>query len=134
MNGRRWPVVPRPKAIINLGWAAWKNKDLEAAYKHGARLLQLDENNPMYAFRGEYRSSRGAVGCLEIGPAALDLLGKDKDASLIRQLYLTCAATRGVAVLTVLLRDFPDNQQIIFLADFSTVWTVKPRRWCSLIG
>ena len=123
-----WKVLagrtpPDQKSIINLGWAAWKDKDLDAAYAYGKRLLQLDAKNPTYLkFVGNVQLERGEpVDALRLAQRALDFMGPDKDASLLKAkaLYNLQRDKEAMAVLTELLREYPDNQQILFsMADF----------------
>lgn len=116
-------IPPDQKAIINLGWAAWKDRDVELAYKYGKRLLELDDKNPTYLkFMANLQVERGDhLDGLRLAQRALDILGKDKDASLIKAkaLFNLRRDKEAMAVLTELLRDYPDNQQILFhMADF----------------
>ena len=114
---------PDQKSIINLGWAAWKDKDLDAAYAYGKRLLTLEPQNATYLkFVGNVQLERGyPVDSLRMAQGALDALGKDKDASLLKAkaLYNLQRDKEAMAVLGELLREYPDNQQILFsMAEF----------------
>jgi tetratricopeptide (TPR) repeat protein len=111
------------KAMINLGWASWKNRDLEAAYKYGDQLLLLDPRNTTYLrFVANVQIERGdQADALRMAQRALEISGRDKDASLIKAkaLFNLRRDKEAMAVLTELFKSYPEDQRIVFhMADF----------------
>jgi tetratricopeptide (TPR) repeat protein len=114
---------PDQKSLINLGWDAAKRRDFDGAWAYGKRLLRLDPKNPTYMkFVGNVQLERGdGVDALRLAQRALDALGPDKDASLLKAkaLFLLMRDKEATAVLTALLKSYPDDRQIVFnMADF----------------
>ncbi len=114
---------PDQKSIINLGWAAWQDKALEEAYKYGMWLLKLDPENPTYLkFVGSVQLERGQPpDALRLAQHALDILGEDKDAALIKAkaLFNLHRDREAMAVLRDLITRYPQDQRIVFsMADF----------------
>jgi len=114
---------PDQKSIINLGWAAWKDRDIEEAYKYGQRLLELDPDNATYLkFVASVQIERGQPpDALRLAQRALDILGEDKDAALLKAkaLFNLHRDREATAVMRELMRRYPDDQRIVFsMADF----------------
>lgn len=116
---------PDASALLNLGWALWRDKDIDEAWKIGSMLLKLDAGNPAaLRFMANMEMERlNYPEAMRFARRALDLAPGDRDASLVlvKALIALTREREAVAILRRLVKEHEDHPPVLYQwADYLT--------------
>ncbi|MBI3299895.1 MAG: tetratricopeptide repeat protein [Elusimicrobia bacterium] len=108
--------APDAQALMNLGWAYWKERDLDEAWKIAENLLKLDDRNPVFLrFMSNLEIERmNYPQALRLAQKALSEAPGDRDAELIlsKALFRMQREGEAMAILERLVNRYPDNPAV----------------------
>jgi tetratricopeptide (TPR) repeat protein len=104
---------PDADSLLNLGWALWRDKNIDEAWKVGSMLVKLDAGNPAaLRFMANIEMERqNYPEAMRIARKALDLAPGDRDASLVlvKTLFQLMRPKEAAVILKRLIKDYPDH-------------------------
>ncbi|MFI5348910.1 MAG: tetratricopeptide repeat protein, partial [Elusimicrobiota bacterium] len=114
---------PDAQSLMNLGWAYWKEKDFDAAWKIASLLVKLDDKNPTFLrFMANMEIEKlNYAEALKTVQRALSLAPGDRDAllTLAKAYFRMQREKEAMAILQRLIVQYPDNPAVEFRwADF----------------
>ena len=116
---------PDAQSLMNLGWAYWKEKDFDAAWKIASLLVKLDDKNPTFLrFMANMEIERlNYAEALKITQRALSLAPDDRDAllTLAKAYFRMQREPEAMSILQKLILQYPDNPVVRF-------------RWAEFLG
>ncbi len=115
-----WLALSRQRtdanALLNLGWAYWREKNIAAAREIAVVLLKLDDQNPTFLrFMANMEiEAMNYDEALRLADRALAVVPGDRDASLARAkaLFRLQREKEGAAVLAVLIAKYPEHSGV----------------------
>lgn len=104
------------QSLMNLGWAHWRERNIEAAWAIAVTLVKLDDKNPAFLrFMANLELERGNYdNALKLAQQTVKLAPEDQAASLAlaKALFQLHRAKEAMAILRGLIVKFPDSKSV----------------------
>jgi tetratricopeptide (TPR) repeat protein len=116
---------PDTQSLMNLGWAYWREKNYDEAWRIASTLVKLDGNNPAFLrFMANLEIERMHYPhALRLSQKAENLAPGDRDAELMlaKALFRVQREKEAMAILKKLIVQYPDNAAVEYRwAEFLT--------------